>query len=123
MHPHARTHLDEVGVLAVAADDELVDLGLHAEFLHLVGRRHVPLGQPRLALPVLEQQEADLWVGRVRWVGWVGSGQVGGEAAQIRGSDRSTPERPRPRPRSMIHGVAIRSRPSCSQHPHARTMV
>ena len=62
-----RTHLDEVGVLAVAADDELVDLGLHAELLRLVGRRHVPLGQPRLALPVLEQQEADLWVGG-RWV-------------------------------------------------------
>lgn len=69
---HTRTHLDEVGVLAVAADDKLVDLSLHAELLQLIGRRHVPLGQPRLALPVLEQQEADLWPG------WWALGHRGG---------------------------------------------
>lgn len=52
--------LDEVGVLGVARHDEAVDLGLQSRLLLVLGRRHVPLGQPRLALAVLQQEEADL---------------------------------------------------------------
>jgi hypothetical protein len=51
--PCASTHLDEVGlVLLVPRRDEAVDLAAQAHLL-VVRVRRVPLGQPRLALPVL----------------------------------------------------------------------
>lgn len=55
-----RPELDKVGVLGVATDDEAMDLGLEARFVLVIWRWDVPLGQPCLALTVLQQEEADL---------------------------------------------------------------
>ncbi len=52
--------LHKVGVFAVPAHNQLVHFGLQTELLRLCGRGHIPLGQSRLALPILQQQEADL---------------------------------------------------------------
>ncbi len=70
--------LHKVGVLAVPAHNQLVHVRLQTKLFGFRGRRHVPLGQPGLALPVLEEEEADLvvawWVGWwvVGWWGWWG---------------------------------------------------
>eukprot|EP00406_Dinophysis_acuminata_P070243 CAMPEP_0179280448 /NCGR_PEP_ID=MMETSP0797-20121207/36635_1 /TAXON_ID=47934 /ORGANISM="Dinophysis acuminata, Strain DAEP01" /LENGTH=244 /DNA_ID=CAMNT_0020989109 /DNA_START=20 /DNA_END=752 /DNA_ORIENTATION=+ len=50
--------LEEVRVLRVAADHRAVDLGFDLELLAGV-EGHVPLGQARLALAVLQEDEAD----------------------------------------------------------------
>lgn len=52
-------YLDEVGVLGVPDCDDGVHL-LDELLLLVVVEVHVPLGQPRLAGPVLDQDEADL---------------------------------------------------------------
>ena len=57
--------LDEVGELAVAARDEAVHLVLDLALVRLLDG-HVPLRQARLALPVLQQEEAHRHGARAR---------------------------------------------------------
>ena len=62
--PHTHTpHLEKVCKLGIAVGDEAVDLLLAAPLLVVAQRRKV-LGQPRLARPVLQHEEADHCGGR-----------------------------------------------------------
>ena len=66
------THLDEVGEFGIAASDGLVYVILELVLLR-VEERHVILGEPRLALPVLKKDEADHGFAGRRFLCWVPS--------------------------------------------------
>ena len=54
-----KAYLEEVGVLGLPLDDLAVDLDLYLlPLLLLVG--HVPAGETRLTLPVLQQDKSNL---------------------------------------------------------------
>ena len=59
MTPLLTTYSNEVGVFGVSDGDDGVHL-LNQLLLLLIFKLHVPLGKPRLARPILNQDEPDL---------------------------------------------------------------